>query len=97
MGDEARDQRKQTLPRTFTNKKQNEIWVLFGEWGRIPKIHCTWIQFRLSSFLIEKVISSRATRRTIKKARNGYSLVELDSRGHAPKYPQNENAPYDKI
>ena len=35
---------------------------------------------KLSTFLIEKVISTRASLKTVKKTRNGNLLVEVDSR-----------------
>ena len=35
---------------------------------------------KFSTFLIEKVISARASRKTVKKTRNGNFLVEVDSR-----------------
>ena len=38
---------------------------------------------KLSPFLIEKVISTRASPKTVKKTRNGNLLVEVDSRRHA--------------
>ena len=38
---------------------------------------------KLSAFLIEKVISTRASLKTVKKTRNGNLLVEVDSRRHA--------------
>ena len=38
---------------------------------------------KFSSFLIEKVISTRAIQKSVKKTRNGNLLVELDSRGQA--------------
>ena len=38
---------------------------------------------KFSPFLIEKVISTRANPKTVKKTRNGYLLVEVDSRRQA--------------
>ena len=41
---------------------------------------------KFSPFLIEKVISTRASPKTVKKTKNGNLLVEVDSRRQAEKY-----------
>ena len=47
-------------------------------------------------FLIEKVISTRASPKNVKKTRNGNLLVEVDSRRQAENI-KNKNLSYDQI
>ena len=51
---------------------------------------------KFSSFLIEKVISTRASPKTVKKSRNGNLLVEVDSRRQAENI-KNKNVSYDQM
>ena len=51
---------------------------------------------KFSPFIIEKVISTRATSKTDKKTRNGNLLIEVDSRGQAENI-KIENLSYDEM
>ena len=51
---------------------------------------------KFSPFLIEKVISTRASPKTVKKTRNGNLLVEVDSRIQAENI-KNKNPSYDQM
>ena len=51
---------------------------------------------KFSPFLIEKVISTRTTLKTVKKTRNSNLLVEVDSQRQAENI-KNENFSYDKM
>ena len=53
-------------------------------------------QAKFSPFLIEKVISTRAILKNIKKTRNGKLQVEIDSQWQAESI-KNENLSYDKM
>ena len=78
---EYRTSEKQTLHIAFSKK----IWVGFEEWSdRHPEIYCHWIfgkdlLSQIISILIEKVISTKAINRTVKKSKNGNFLVVIDS------------------
>ena len=52
-------------------------------------------QANFSPFFIEKVISTRASPKTVKKTRNGYLLVEVDSRIQPENI--NKNVSYDQM
>ena len=51
---------------------------------------------KFSPFLIEKVISTRASPKTVKKTRNGNLLVEVDSRRQAENI-KDKNVSYDQM
>ena len=51
---------------------------------------------KFSPFLIEKVISTRACPKTVKKTKNGNLLVEVDSRRQAENI-KNKNVSYDEM
>ena len=51
---------------------------------------------KFSPFLIEKVISARASPKTVKKTRNGNLLVEVDNRRQAENI-KNKNLSYDEM
>ena len=51
---------------------------------------------KFSPFLIEKVISTRASPKTVKKTGNGNSLAEVDS-WRQPENIKNKNISYDEI
>ena len=51
---------------------------------------------KFSPFLIEKVISTRASPKTVKKTRNGNLLVEVDNQRQAENI-KNKNVSYDQM
>ena len=51
---------------------------------------------KFSPFLIEKVISTRASPKTVKKTRNGNLLFEIDNRREAENI-KNKNVSYDQM
>ena len=53
-------------------------------------------QAKFLPFLIEKVICTRATPKTVKKTRNGNLLVEMDSRRQTENI-KNKNLSYDEM
>ena len=82
--------KKQALPMAFLDKKQNEIFFesdSVTEAADFPKFIVLEslqdiCQAKLSPFLLEKIILTKATSRSVKQTRNGNLFMEVDSWRH---------------